>query len=104
MAAAASEEDIDFETLQAQLDKTWAYAHSVVDSWTKPGNAPADAAPGVMSDKELNDLLRRPSRCAGLLDLYFSPSDYLQTGRWGTHARLFILFSCRGPRSIEIEI
>ncbi|VDC02507.1 unnamed protein product [Peniophora sp. CBMAI 1063] len=58
--AAGPEEDIDFETLQAQLDKTWAYAHSVVDSWTKRGKS--TAAPSIMSDKELNDLLRRPSR------------------------------------------
>lgn len=61
---AAIEDDIDFETLQAQLDKTWAYAHSVVDGWMKPGKAAA-AAP-TMSDKEMNDLLRRPSRCVAV--------------------------------------
>lgn len=60
--AAALEDDIDFETLQAQLDKTWAYAHSVVDSWMKPGQATA-AASSAMTDKEMNDLLRRPPRC-----------------------------------------
>lgn len=60
--AAALEDDIDLETLQAQLDQTWAYATSVVDSWTNPGQAAAASA-SAMSDKEIDDLLRRPPRC-----------------------------------------
>ena len=68
-AVAAMEElvddnDIDLETLQAQIDLTLANTQSLVSSWVQPGPAESSSSKSSRIDheKELQDLLKRPPR------------------------------------------
>lgn len=57
--------DIDTETLQAQIDLSMAYAQNLVASWL-PGSGSLtqqSSSRAVEAEVELQALLRRPSRC-----------------------------------------
>ncbi|ETW83711.1 hypothetical protein HETIRDRAFT_471990 [Heterobasidion irregulare TC 32-1] len=62
--AAPDEDDIDIETLQAQIDMSLAFAQDLVSSWIKPLKSSGYSKPNNSKDteKELEELLRRPPR------------------------------------------
>ncbi|KAI0042254.1 hypothetical protein FA95DRAFT_1598547 [Auriscalpium vulgare] len=61
-----AENDIDTETLQAQIDLSMAYAEELVASWVKPlaraSSSASAKARAPDAEKELEALLRRPPR------------------------------------------
>ncbi|THH19912.1 hypothetical protein EW146_g1365 [Bondarzewia mesenterica] len=64
--AALEEDDIDIETLQAQIDMSMAFAQDLVSSWVQPSRASGSASQSSRrykdAEKELEELLRRPPR------------------------------------------
>lgn len=59
--------DIDTETLQAQIDLSMAYAQNLIASWLPTSgsmNQPSSRA--AEADAELQAILRRPPRCVYL--------------------------------------
>ncbi|KAA1473493.1 hypothetical protein DENSPDRAFT_839968 [Dentipellis sp. KUC8613] len=60
-----ADDEIDTETLQAQIDMSLAFAQDLVSSWIKPLKKPGASSskkPSKDADKELEELLRRPPR------------------------------------------
>jgi hypothetical protein len=57
--------DIDTETLQAQIDLSMAYAQNLVASWLQPasGSLTQSSSRAAEAEAELQTLLRRPPRC-----------------------------------------
>ncbi|CAL1701146.1 unnamed protein product [Somion occarium] len=58
-----NEDDVDLETLQAQIDLSLAHTKDLVSSWLKPTYGKASSSvsrAGV--DKEIEEILRRPPR------------------------------------------
>lgn len=64
MATAADEDDIDAESLQAQIDMSMAFTQNLVSSWmsSSQGKLPASSSTGN-EEKELEEYMRRPPRC-----------------------------------------
>jgi hypothetical protein len=60
MTEAASEDDIDLEILQAQVDASLAQTAALVDSWRSP--AFKHTTSGVMTETQFEASLRRPAR------------------------------------------
>jgi len=56
------EDDIDLETLQAQIDLSMAHTKDVVASWIKPSRPSSVNMSRTDGVKDLEDLLRRPPR------------------------------------------
>ncbi|KAK7061892.1 hypothetical protein R3P38DRAFT_2832142 [Favolaschia claudopus] len=56
------EEDIDIETLQAQIDLSLAYTQNLVSSWVKPSNKPTKNSTRALIEAEIKDSMRRPPR------------------------------------------
>ncbi|CCM05566.1 uncharacterized protein FIBRA_07793 [Fibroporia radiculosa] len=63
MADVADDDDIDLETLQAQVDVSMAYTENLVSSWMKSseGELPS-SGPRRNEEKELEEYMRRPPR------------------------------------------
>ncbi|KAI0082425.1 hypothetical protein K474DRAFT_1671108 [Panus rudis PR-1116 ss-1] len=57
----SNEDDIDLETLQAQIDLSLAHTKDVVSTWLRPKYGDASTKPRN-DDKELAELLKRPPR------------------------------------------
>ncbi|KAJ6598863.1 hypothetical protein DFH09DRAFT_1129425 [Mycena vulgaris] len=55
------EEDIDNETLQAQIDLSLSFAQNLVSSWVKPARKPAKNSSRAL-EAELKEYMRRPPR------------------------------------------
>lgn len=55
------EEDIDNETLQAQIDLSLSFAQNLVASWVKPSNKPSKNSSRAL-EAELKEYMRRPPR------------------------------------------
>jgi hypothetical protein len=60
--------DIDTETLQAQIDLSMAYAQNLIASWL-PTSGPMtlSSSRAAEAEVELQALLRRPPRCVPFL-------------------------------------
>ena len=65
--------DIDTETLQAQIDLSMAYAQNLVASWLPPPSSSSaltqSSSRAAEAEAELQALLRRPPRCVFFLSL-----------------------------------
>lgn len=57
-----AEDDIDVETLQAQVDMSMSFAHNLVTSWIKPTHFAQLRSSGVTATQILEEELRRPPR------------------------------------------
>ncbi|KAJ7044539.1 hypothetical protein C8F04DRAFT_1068686 [Mycena alexandri] len=55
------EEDIDNETLQAQIDLSLSFAQNLVSSWVKPAKNPTKNSSRAL-EAELKEIMRRPPR------------------------------------------
>lgn len=65
MATPADEDDIDVETLQAQVDMSMAFTHNLVSSWMTPSKGKLPSSSSHLNDeKELEEYMRRPPRYA----------------------------------------
>ncbi|KAF9821295.1 hypothetical protein IEO21_00903 [Rhodonia placenta] len=63
MATPADEDDIDVETLQAQVDMSMAFTHNLVSSWMTPSKGKLPSSSSHLNDeKELEEYMRRPPR------------------------------------------
>ena len=99
--------DIDTETLQAQIDLSMAYAQNLIVSWL-PTSGPMSqsSSRAAEAEVELEALLRRPPRCVHsfpstdftrrLFELFtsfifFASLSGHQVGRWSTHPRNFCI-------------
>lgn len=56
------EDEIDLEALQAQIDLSLAHTKNLVSSWLQPTLGTHPVSSRHKEDKEIQDLLRRPSR------------------------------------------
>lgn len=56
------EDDIDLETLQAQIDLSMAHTKDLVASWIKPGRSSSTHAGRRTGERDIEELLRRPPR------------------------------------------
>lgn len=68
-----ADDDIDLETLQAQIDMSLAFTQELVASWIKPiagSSSHAQSKGSADAEKELEQLLRRPPRYLSALDLH----------------------------------
>lgn len=63
-----AEEEIDNETLQAQIDLSLSFAQNLVSSWVKPALKPTKNSSRAL-EAELKEYMRRPPR-------YYAP-DFL---------------------------
>ncbi|KAF7985233.1 hypothetical protein HWV62_7882 [Athelia sp. TMB] len=54
-------DDIDAESLQAQIDMSMSLVQNLVSSWMKPSKKPMKAS-NMETEKELEELMRRPPR------------------------------------------
>jgi hypothetical protein len=63
------EEDIDNETLQAQIDLSLSFAQNLAASWVKPSSKPTKNSSSAL-EAELKEYMRRPPR-------YYVPDSYL---------------------------
>ena len=62
------ENDLDVETLQAQVDMSLAHTQSLVSSWLKPKfGSGASSSSRAHQEKELEELLKRPPRYVATL-------------------------------------
>ncbi|KAI0772008.1 hypothetical protein BD413DRAFT_547647 [Trametes elegans] len=52
----------DLETLQAQIDMSMAFTHSIVSGWMKSSRSRLPASSSRNEDKELKEYMRRPAR------------------------------------------
>ena len=60
---AENEQEMDLETLQAQIDMSMAFTHNLVAGWMKSSKAKLPSASSrANDDAELEEYLRRPSR------------------------------------------
>ena len=77
--------DIDTETLQAQIDLSMAYAQNLIASWL-PTSGPMtqSSSRAAETEAELQALLRRPPRCVPFLS---------QPGSHETSIRAVLCFS-----------
>jgi hypothetical protein len=60
----ASEDDIDAETLQARVDLSMANMAELVSSWIKPSVKASLPKSDGTAEREIEELMRRPPRCA----------------------------------------
>jgi len=58
-----ADDDIDTETLQAQLNMSMSFAEDLVSSWIKPAHKAKLSKSTVDAQKLLDEQLRRPARC-----------------------------------------
>ncbi|KAK7060465.1 hypothetical protein VNI00_001230 [Paramarasmius palmivorus] len=59
----ASEDEVDTETLQAQIDLSMSFMHGLVSSWIKPGSKqPARSDRNSKLEDELRESMKRPPR------------------------------------------
>lgn len=66
--ASAEEDDIDLETLQAQIDRSVAFTNELVSSWIKPSLQSSSSR--RTTEQEFEQLIRRPPRCFSLKSLW----------------------------------
>lgn len=59
--ASANEDEIDAETLQAQIDMSMSFTHELVSSWVKPSSKLASRK-RTDARKELEEAMKRPAR------------------------------------------
>ena len=59
--AHADDDEMDLETLQAQIDMSMAFTNSLVSGWMKVSKAKLPSA-RTNDDMELEDYMRRPQR------------------------------------------
>lgn len=62
-----AEDDVDVETLQAQIDMSMSFAHNLVTSWIKPTHFAQLRSSNVSATQILEEELRRPTRYATML-------------------------------------
>jgi hypothetical protein len=55
------EDDIDVETLQAQIDLSMSFAQNLVSSWIDPRKIPRNPHKKDL-EKELSEYMQRPAR------------------------------------------
>ena len=58
-----ADDDIDTETLQAQINMSMSFAEDLVSSWIKPVHKANLSKSAVDAQKLLDEQLRRPPRC-----------------------------------------
>jgi hypothetical protein len=58
-----TEDDLDTETLQAQIDLSLAYVGDLVSSWIKPSVKASLPKYDGTKERELEEIMRRPPRC-----------------------------------------
>jgi hypothetical protein len=58
-----ADDDIDTETLQAQINMSMSFAEDLVSSWIKPAHKAKLSKSTVDAQKLLDEQLRRPARC-----------------------------------------
>jgi hypothetical protein len=83
----AAEDDIDIETLQAQIDMSMSFAHNLVTSWIKPTQMGQLRSNGTNATQILEEELRRPPRYAVNLCDDRSANDFFTDWVW---AHLFL--------------
>ena len=55
------EDDIDVETLQAQIDLSMSFAKNLVSSWIEPHRIPRNPRKKDL-EKEISEYMQRPAR------------------------------------------
>jgi hypothetical protein len=60
------DDDMDTETIQAQIDLSMSFVHDLVSSWIKP-SVKATLPTRKDTEKELQEYMRRPPRCDAFL-------------------------------------
>ena len=65
----AAEDDVDTESLQAQIDMSMSFAHDLVTSWIKPAHLAQLRSSGVNATQLLEEELRRPPRYPTILSV-----------------------------------
>lgn len=58
-----ADDDIDTETLQAQINMSMSFAEDLVSSWIQPAHKANLSKGAVDAQKLLDEQLRRPPRC-----------------------------------------
>ena len=90
--------DIDTETLQAQIDLAMAETQNLIASWlpgsSSSGSLTQSSSRTAEAEAELQALLRRPPRYVNPLLLYFLLCMYPRT---------FLLFSVPGWESVRLS-
>jgi hypothetical protein len=61
------DDDMDTETIQAQIDLSMSFVHDLVSSWIKP-SVKSTLPTRKDTEKEMQEYMRRPPRC----DAFFS--------------------------------
>jgi len=83
--------DIDTETLQAQIDLSMAYAQNLVASWLPPPSSSSaltqSSSRAAEAEAELQALLRRPPRCVFFFPFVSSPA--LESSRGDIYSSCF---------------
>lgn len=64
------EDDVDAESLQAQIDMSMSFAHNLVTSWIKPSHLAQLRCSGVNATQILEQELHRPPRYSTLYALW----------------------------------
>lgn len=62
-----ADDDLDAESLQAQIDMSMSFAHNLVTSWIKPSHLAQLRVGGVDATQVLEEELRRPPRYPTML-------------------------------------
>lgn len=63
----AEDDDVDTESLQAQIDMSMSIAHDLVTSWIKPTHLAQLRSSGVNASQIIEEQLRRPPRYPTML-------------------------------------
>ncbi|KAJ7490381.1 hypothetical protein B0H11DRAFT_2229282 [Mycena galericulata] len=79
-----AEEDIDNETLQAQIDLSLSFAQNLVSSWVKPASKPTKNSSRVL-EAELKEYMRRPPRLGVGAPIPEAASSSRETERLKSH-------------------
>ena len=62
-----AEDDVDTESLQAQIDMSMSFAHDLVTSWIKPAHLAQLRSSGMNASQIIEEQLRRPLRYPTML-------------------------------------
>jgi hypothetical protein len=74
----ASEDEVDTETLQAQIDLSMSFMHGLVSSWIKPGSKqPTRSDRNSKLEDELKESMKRPPRYVAVHFFFLKKSQLL---------------------------